>query len=66
MNDVVAAFMLTVWRGEIASELRLKSQTGRSLNPSSGTNDLKSQNFRFFDFKREIMLALCGVEVRIK
>ena len=58
MNDVVATFMLTDWRGDVASELGLKSQTARSLNPSSGTNDLKSQNFRFFIFKREIMLAL--------
>ena len=58
MNDVVATFMLTDWRGGVASERGLKSQTARSLNPSSGTNDLKSQNFRFFIFKREIMLAL--------
>ena len=56
MNNVVAAFVLTIWRGGVASEL--KSQTARSLNPSSGANDVKSQNFRFFIFKREIILAL--------
>lgn len=47
MNNTVAAF-----------GLRLKIQTARSLNSGSGAHDPEFQNFRFFIFQKELIIAL--------